>query len=392
MKYAKQILLTVLFGVIACTPLYGQDIDRERMQRDLNIMESVLNEMFQSTWENRANNVQIFRLGNGEHVQGIYIEDYGVLFTVRGGTPSIITFLNSEDREKKSLSENSNNQVTKEDIIKRITHFLGNYGSTIGQLGSNEKVTIMFTDKVNRHSPVYTLLSDKRGDINVNPNTNPLPTILVTAKVSDLQAYRKDQFDEAEFSNRLNVLTIEEDENKYRDLKVMAKILETSFEDNEDNSFGIRGSVNYTYINDLGALFYLDASYGSGLFGLNIAVSKIRKELQNFTKSESLSVSFDDEETSLSSSNANDKKLTKELNAAYDDFISTLKETVVDYGRTLKSVKSDEQVYVSISLSTVGDDLPERVDLQIKKSALDAYDKGKMSREQAMQQITVQEY
>ena len=69
-----------------------------------------------------------------------------------------------------------------------------------------------------------------------------------------------------------------------------------------------------------------------------------------------------------------------------------LKETIVDYGRTLKSVSSEEYILVSVSISNSRDSLPEGIDLQVKKSVLQSIDSGQMSREQAMEQITVREY
>lgn len=57
-----------------------------------------------------------------------------------------------------------------------------------------------------------------------------------------------------------------------------------------------------------------------------------------------------------------------------------------------RSTPMDELVYVSVSLSRYGNNLPKRVDLQIKKSVLEAVDKGNMSRKRAMEEINVREY
>jgi len=387
MKYLNQLILALIISMVGLSSLHAQDINRDRMQRDINIMESVLEEMFKSTWENRGNNIQVFRLNDDEAIQGIYLKDYGLLFNVRGGTPSVVTILRSRNTEQKSSSANTDEEVSKEDIIKRITEFLGDYGSTVGQLSNEDKITVIFNADINRSAPAYTLLSDPQGDVNVDPNTTPFPKIHVTATKADLQAYREGSFDEEEFSNALSVKTIN-DENSSQDLNVMSNILKTAFEDTEVGEFEIDDAVDNIYLDGLGALFTVNASFNGSLLGI---LARLGQKFSGSISIDSLKME--------SSSNDDDgdtakkmKELKKKKKESYQRFLLQLKETIVDYGRTLKSVSSEEYILVSVSISNSRDSLPEGIDLQVKKSVLQSIDSGQMSREQAMEQITVREY
>ncbi|MDZ7680938.1 MAG: hypothetical protein U5J63_04295 [Fodinibius sp.] len=88
----------------------------------------------------------------------------------------------------------------------------------------------------------------------------------------------------------------------------------------------------------------------------------------------------------------NRAKHQQNIHKAYDTFVSELKEYLVDYGRTLSSIKSNQHILVSVTLPSRYDNIPERLDLQIQKSQLEAMDIGNTSRSEVMDKIQVQEY
>ena len=79
--------------------------------------------------------------------------------------------------------------------------------------------------------------------------------------------------------------------------------------------------------------------------------------------------------------------------AAFDKLKKDIAQYMVDYGRTITSVDSDQYVLTSINLSSNGmDEIPNRIDFQIKKSVLEDYDQGKITREQAIDSVSVTYY
>lgn len=78
--------------------------------------------------------------------------------------------------------------------------------------------------------------------------------------------------------------------------------------------------------------------------------------------------------------------------SSFDELKTSVAEYLVDYGRTLSSVSSDQFILTSVNVSTGIDEIPDRVDFQIKKSVLEEYDRGRISREEAINSVSITEY
>lgn len=150
---------------------------------------------------------------------------------------------------------------------------------------------------------------------------------------------------------------------------------------------------------DLGALFFADASYGSvrARFindgSLNHNLSKINKALNKLTKTVTISDSVKTRVRVYRTQNntLNNSELKKQEQKAFKQFLSQLKQTLVDYGRTIRSISPDESVFLMVNISGA-DYLPNHVDLQISRSVLHAYGQGKISRQQAIGKVRVRKY
>lgn len=390
MKYAINFFLALLFSAISLPALQAQDINTERMNRDINITKNILQEMFKTdrgTHSLRGSG-GAFSFGSHMDISGTYLHDYGVIFSIPGRR-SVFVFSSEDEDEATTLSfsygDDGDKEVSSAGIINRMKEFLRDYGSTIGQLDDGDRITLIYGNDNASRAPMVWAFSGDPKDVKKSPDETP-SIITVTARKADMEAYKRGAISAAEFDSRLNI-TENNEHTSRQDLKIMANILKTSFEDAGTDAYRVRGSVNSSYIDDLGALFYLDAGYGSTFFELNAAVVKIREELKR--------IDNDSVKVWKSQSPDHDRRSAvsdEERAAAYRTFLQQLKETLVDYGRTLKSVKPDEQVFVSVSLSGTGNEIPERVDLQIKKSVLEQLDRGQTSRAQAINQISVREY
>jgi hypothetical protein len=388
--------------MVGLSSLHAQDINRDRMQRDINIMESVLEEMFKSEWstEDGAGKLTgvtmhgkglIWATNENNTVEGSYFTEYGALFMITGSKPVIVNLGNNKNATGYFNSAvgttNSRVEINRESIVNRISEFLMDYASNIKQLEPNDKVSVVY--KANNVDQLLTIsINDSLDKV----DTKSVPSVFASATVRDLQAYRKGQIDESSFTDRLRINDIDPKDESERKLRIMSKILQTTFDDDQSDNFKI-SDVSHTYLEGFGAIFKSKASYGSGFFGLNIAFSKIRDRLKKMTETDSsMSASISGDNTSWSSDDDTNNKTREEIETAYDTFVSILKETVVDYGQTLSSVQSDENILISLSVSAAGNSVPERVNLQVKKSVLQSIDSGQMSRKQAMEQITVREY
>ncbi|MDA0746074.1 MAG: hypothetical protein O2954_06105 [bacterium] len=153
----KSIAVFVL-GCLLLLPVIGfadEAFDRQRMQRDLEIMEAVLGKLLQQ---------DNMHLGGGEDrkVRGLYCEGYGVLFLVEQGfnwvgNPGryVVKFGTSEKDEMVNVHRNvtaslpdgesveEEEKVRTEDLKNRLTEFLGTYADAVGQLKESDRITVL---------------------------------------------------------------------------------------------------------------------------------------------------------------------------------------------------------------------------------------------------------
>ena len=81
-----------------------------------------------------------------------------------------------------------------------------------------------------------------------------------------------------------------------------------------------------------------------------------------------------------------DKKV-KEL---YPIFEKEIKENILDYGRTLKSLKDDEVLIFNIKLTRCNEcAIPSTLELSVKSSVLKDVNSGKLAKEAALTKIIV---
>lgn len=390
MKKAIMILLALVLSTFSLHPLQAQTIDQDRMNRDINIMESVLSELFKTRWSARNSQVHAasgaFTLGGSGNISGTYVQDYGVIFTIPARNTGFVMSTAGEGFSYSFQYGDDDKEVSRDNIVSRITTFLQDYGSTIGQLQNSEHVTVIYEGSSRSHTLRVFASADENETETEEVERQPLPTLHVTARKSDLDAYRRGSLSEAQFRDRLTVQTVDE-EGGQRDLRIMSNILKSSFEDRDSDAFRIRGSVNHLYLDNLGAIFNVEASYGSGLFALNEAVVVMREKLTEIVNSDSASV-----RVSRAPRSADTEKIQARRKEAYQQLIDDIKGVIVDYGRTLRSVQSDEKVLVTVDVSTRSDYLPDQATLQIDKAVLEQFDRGDLSRAQAISRITVREY
>ena len=74
----------------------------------------------------------------------------------------------------------------------------------------------------------------------------------------------------------------------------------------------------------------------------------------------------------------------------YPEFERTFKENLLDYGRTVKSLKEDEKIIFNVELTECkGCEMPEAIEVTVSGKTLKSYDSGDLSRNKAIEQIVV---
>ena len=395
----KKLYTTLLIGLLSITftPIntFSQSIDANRMNRDINIMENILSELFKTTINSSGSegiinsdviNNGVAVVGNSS-TRGTYLPGFGIIFMVsnpksivsyynvaRGGTSNYSFYYNTDKSKEREAEE-----VDQQAVTTRINEFLRDYGSTIGQLKNDEKVMIIYGATSSSRSDFPGLVINRGQN---EPKKEALPVISVSAKAGDLKDYRSGKLNQKNFDNRLKTATSEDKE--YLDLKVMGTILETALKGQEEESFKLIGSIDYMLLDNFGALYSLDVRYNKFSYATAIIWdTEYRRENRD-----ELTVVNGERNKNEESKEDQDIK----VKSAYTKLITNIKEYVVDYGRTLSSLSSDQFMLLTVDVNGRYENIPNRLDIQIKKSDLEQLDKGSISREQAIERVIVTEY
>lgn len=407
MKALKTLLITTLFAALSSVPALSQSFDANRMDRDLKIMESILGELFKTQVQSsnrlaprvRALESTYFTWNSSSRIKGTFVPDFGAIFMIPNQSQNRIVIQRVKNDTSNvtfqySAGENNKDRsIDKESVVARISEFLQNYASTIGQLKEEDRVLVIYgaQDTDNRRSIAYTLNNFVTGaddrDEEVEPK-EPLPVITVSATKKDLDNYRSGALSSEAFKKQLQVSASEKTEKL--DLKVLGNIFKTGLGEGDGEQFHLinNSSLSYLYLDNFGALYTLDLHRGHGLSGIRsigftttnnsgdeeveeqrIEIQKLRGELAE-----------------------KQKKTTETLKAEYQKLVQRTKEFIIDYGRTLSSLKPDQFLLVSLNITDAVEGIPQRVDFQIKKSTLANMDRGSLSREDAIKAVTMTEY
>lgn len=391
------------------------EIDRERMQQDLDIMEGILQNL------HAQNRPEFAFINKKSPVGGLYIEDYGVLFLIEEriavGISDVVgsrLFEKSEVRAEELKMEDILNQLvsrssqTRLALQDRLAGFLGTYADGIRQLQDEDRVTILVRHKSTsrfgfsggqlsffwkshpfpneelhrlqaklERLPADSLDShkDKLQAIRMRQLDADLSQPLyseVTAKKSDIVAYRREQIDEAEFRKRVVSRDHRPDASTTKKIGVMAAILDKTLEvidqpvPDYERTMGI-------YMEGLGTLFFVKERSGY--------LAEYRRAMYKEPRSTS------DLRTQGGAGNV-DVRLQERLKV-------DLVEVVGDYGHTVRTVKPDEYIVVEVRflVGLRSSRLRQRgLVLKVKKRDVDAYRRGDFDLEAFRQKVDIQEY
>jgi len=402
--WQKQIVVLML-GVLTCTALFPQskqNIDPDRMRRDLDIMETILGKLL--------NGEQPAFFNAGAPV-GVYLDGYGVIFYVNSkntwfsivrAKDHLITVQESLEKAKLSLQKIKDGNDEEEVIVttpkievdvraekgknaenvlalrkEAIVEFLANYADAIGQLRPTDRIAVFvnFTGG-DRFFRVATLADE---------DTPEPPAMLhMTALKKDIVDHRRGKFSLAAFRQKISIKEKKRAKVVDKHIDILADIIDTALSRKYRKEFSSTGETTGLYVNKLGALFFVQGRFFGGL------TAPLAPEVLVFQKY----LEEGDAEVTVKNQKTSQKKrqTTEKIIAAIKE---ELIDVLADYGHTLRSLAPDEDVIVAVDFSTwrgIPTDAPERFILKVGKRQLDAYSSGKLSAAQLKKRVAFQEY
>ena len=411
-------VLSLIFAFMMAGTASGQNapVDKDRMERDIDIMEKVLNELFKNAAGNRSRG---FSLSSNSTAQGSYVPGYGVLFiapaysgafsfrngynygysagrpgepartVVVGDNDARVTVFNDRvsDRAEKNKGEKGEKEKPRDeantkDRNRRLTNaqdsiiqahtnlvtgnmreFLANYADAIGQLTPNDRVMIIYNENARKGDHYVSVGGDCE-----SCETRSMPRISAEVKREDLAAFRSGKMNRKELESRIRVNQDTPGKENYAEYKVFAGILESLYPVSREVPYRVR-NISYHVLPSFGVIYLVDMG--------------LRNETHNVVIARGGEVRTKTER---------DSSQARIRTEAYGQFRNDIREAVLDYGRTLRNLSADQVILLSVSLPTCdGCNVPPRANVSVKKSVLEAYEQNKMNRQQALDAITVGE-
>jgi len=393
MKRGLVFLSTIVtFGLPLSLPAQvSAPFDTARMQRDLDIMNAILDRL--------VFNVpgHFVRLG-GEATKGIYLPDYGVIFLTpkRSGAFGVVNFSAENARRRVEVYQRDAEAYKKakqqskagerggiaheyrtagmEKIKEPLVEFFSKYADAIGQLDDSERIVIYTTGGEN---VFYSFgegweISSRRGVETGNQD------MLAVARKADIVALRTGKLKSDDFINRLIFKDIAT-ESTNSDIEIMARIIDTALQGRSRESRLHGNNSHGIYLDDFGAIFFTHTTFSHD-FSL-----RILQDLEKRAAEENL-------QRRILDLQAASEQRRDDWATHYKKFKQQLGDVIADYGHTLRQLQPQDNIVITADLINAPDDGFNYLVCRVKKQHVDAFNARRISRDQFMRLITYGEY
>lgn len=239
--------------------------------------------------------------------------------------------------------------------------FLADYADVIGQLKPEDKIM------VRRESPFREMIIvTEREDDGERVTKKKSAGISAEVTKKDISAYRSGKLTKEEFKDRVTMKK-EEPQKKIPDLEMFGSIFKRYYSPDLSKTFFTDGTPRYELLEGFGVIYHI-------------------KTYSSYMEADVFSM------PTTGQKNVNSEERKAAIEQLYPIFKEDIKDFVLDYGRTIRSLEDDDQLVMKIRLTRCeACNIPEYLELSVKMEDLKAYDQQKMSRDKALAAIEVKE-
>jgi hypothetical protein len=375
-------MVAIVLGVQAAE---AQKIDEERMRRDIGVAENVLSTLIKQQFSNQRT---FFPL----EIKGSYQAGYGVTFSLpadyttpialsigTGGSndvffyneeeePTTIEFRGNDDGEgdravingktfklkeksrgKSRVDMDSVRDSYNEKIIEAAKEFILDYSDMISQLGPQERIVVTNQG------------SQPRAWVNQYFSAPKRTHLSIEALKSDLVLYKSGKLNRTQAAAKIKIVNTESVDAVEPDLELLSSIFSRLYRSDLSKTYFTGENIYYERLKDFGVIYYM----------------------QVYSSNERPYNRFD--MPTLNLEDVDQQTRNKKVVELYPAFEKELKENILDYGRTLKSLKGDENLIFQIRLTRCNEcGIPASVELSVKASVLQDYNAGKLDKNTAL--------
>jgi hypothetical protein len=385
----KKIIHSLLCAamVFSIQPVLAQKADEARMQRDVAVAENVLGTLIKQQFEKQK---MFFPL----EIKSNYQPGYGVTFYLPADyTTPIVFALPADDagwrnerlQVREGDFENPGNDVNPVIIGKKGTVSLGDKKLEKARLDmdsiqdvSNLKVIeaaktflVDYGDMITQLTPTERIIVTNRGErrIWVNQYFNAPKRTHISVEVSkgDLMQYKENKISREQVLKKIKVINTEQVDEIEPDLELLSSIFSRLYRPDLSKTFFIQDNVYFERLKDYGVVYYMQAlsSQELGYTRRYVMPTVGLEDIDQATR---------------------DKKI-QEL---YPKFEQELKDNILEYGRTLKSLKDDEVLVIQVRLTRcTGCGIPASLEYTVKSSVLKDFNANKITKNAALGKVEI---
>jgi len=417
---------------LALLPLIAsaQGGGKSKVMKEIEIAENILSSLLQQELEVSEDVVVVGLNGSFSNVEGTYIEDFGALFTIGGGTryssfsigdnnfssgynynlkglakiherlPYTI-YLDTDGKKRKikkgDVKVEGGVVVEGDDVVieskgnldffKKVSRdFFVDYGYLIKGIKPSEKVLIRYVHD-NSVAVVINGWSSGDGWSNLRDKDLDDESGVYTAMVlkSDIDALQRGNLSEEQFEQKIAYSEGKEDVAKEtKDMKLINSIFSRLYKNDLSGSpcISSRSTPKSEYIPELGLVvnMRMNTRCRGGRFG---------GRLELFRDGQNGVTLLDPQEQSEEDGEDEDER--ENTDEHYPEFLSTLKENIVEYGSIAKSLNEGEVLVFKVNFQGCRDCkvIPENLSITAKQSTLAGYRQGKISLDKAIGELNI---
>ncbi|MCE2732129.1 MAG: hypothetical protein ACOVOF_01475 [Chryseotalea sp.] len=258
-----------------------------------------------------------------------------------------------EDKEPVEITRIATSDELSKQTITAVKTFLADYAGIISQLKDNERIIV--TNKRNEGNNYFRIWDDTKRTY-----------LSIEVSQADVKQYQSGKLNRDQFINKIKVIESEISKEKSQDLDLITTIFDRLYQPDLSKTFFTEGDIYYERLSDYGVIYYMTV-YSSNQMNQNMYYMPTLK-LDKLTAEER----------------------NKKVAELYPKFEQELKENVLEYGRTVKSLKPNEVLSFQVNVTKCkGCGIPSTVEINTKASVLTDYLLGKIDKNAALKQLEV---
>lgn len=263
-------------------------------------------------------------------------------------------------RNRKRVNSDSLNAVNNAKIIEAAKTFIADYGDMLSQLAPNERIVV--TNKTTGENRFW-----------YNGQQAKRSLLSVEATKSDLTQFRQGSITRDQLLAKMKVINTVTSEKKEPDMELLASIFNRLYREDLSRTYYMQGGAYYERLTDFGAILHMQVVSSTSNGDYYTPAKDVRLVMPT-----------------LGLTNLTQEERDKKVKELYPVFESELKENILDYGRTLKSLNDNEQLIVDVTMTKcTGCGIPASLEVAVKASVLKDFNAGKLDKSAALSKIEV---